>query len=77
MIRVVATGIPEDAQGAGIALEFVIEFLRWADNTVPTPAEIMGRFGVSRATAYRYRLAYRTMLEKYGSLKFERSRKTA
>lgn len=77
MIRVVATGIPENAQGAGIALEFVIEFLRWADGVVPDPAAIMDRFGVCRATAYRYRLAYRTMLEKYGSLKFERSRKIA
>lgn len=77
MIRVVATGIPENAQGAGIALEFVIEFLRWADGTVPSPVEIMDRFGVSRATAYRYRLAYRTMLEKYGSLKFARSRAVA
>ena len=77
MIRVVSTGIPENAQGAAIALEFVIEFLRWADNTVPTPAEIMGRFGVSRATAYRYRLAYRTILEKYGSLQFKRTRSVA
>ena len=75
MIRVVATGIPENAQGAGIALEFVIEFLRWADGVVPEPVEIMDRFGVSRATAYRYQLAYRTMLEKYGSLKFERKRR--
>lgn len=77
VIRVVATGIPENAQGAGIALEFVIEFLRWADGTVPDPAAIMDRFGVSRATAYRYQLAYRTMLEKHGSLKFERSRHVA
>lgn len=77
VIRVVATGIPENAQGVGIALEFVIEFLRWADNTVPSPAEIMDRFGVSRATAYRYRLAYLTMLEKYGSLQFKHTRSIA
>lgn len=77
MIRVVSVGIPENAQGSAIALEFVIEFLRWANGTLPTPAAIMDRFDVSRATAYRYRLAYRTALEKYGSLKFERKRRIA
>lgn len=77
MIRVVSVGIPENAQGTAIALEFVIEFLRWANGTLPTPAAIMDRFGVSRATAYRYQLAYRTMLEKHGSLKFERKRRIA
>lgn len=73
MIRVVATGIPEHAQGARIALEFVAEFLLWANGTTPTPAAIQTRFGVSRATAYRYRLAYQSLLEKHGSLKFERT----
>lgn len=73
MIRV-ATGIPENAQGASTSLEFVIEFLLWTDGVVPKPIQIMDRFGVSRATAYRYQLAYRTMLKKYGSLKFERKR---
>ena len=73
MIRVMVPHIPENAQGAAIAMEFVIEFLLWADGAAPDPISIMGRFGTSRATAYRYRRAYQTVLEKYGSLKFERS----
>lgn len=70
--RVIGIHIPQHAHGATIAMDAVIEFLRWADGTLPTAPKIMTRFGVSRATAYRYRLAYQTQMEKYGSLKFAR-----
>lgn len=52
-------------------MEFVIEFLRWADGATLDVRKIMQRFGMSRATAYRYRSAYLLMLEKYGNLKFK------
>lgn len=42
-------------------VELGMHFARWADQMrhLPTPAMVMSRFGVSRATAYRYVAAYR------------------
>lgn len=67
--------IDESVPGTLIMFEYVADFFCWADGVVPTPKAIMEHLGVSRATAYRYWRAYQTLLEKYGSLKFERKRR--
>jgi hypothetical protein len=41
-------------------LQWAMEFVTWASSlrTAPSPAQIQQRFGVSRATSYRYKAAW-------------------
>lgn len=49
--------------GIGSAIELGMRFARWASaqREEPSPASIMQAFGVSRATAFRYLEAYRSV----------------
>ena len=47
------------------ALDFALAFLTWADAQREVTVEaIRERWGVSRATAFRWRLSYRTHVEQ-------------
>lgn len=53
----------EHNYGMATALEFAMEFRRWADaERQVTPAKIQTRWNVSRATAYRWNLSYQAVI---------------
>lgn len=60
-----------DPPGVRHQLELGIQFARWADQLhyVPTPAMVMRRFNVSRATAYRYLSAYRNCAPRFDTMR--------
>lgn len=66
--------IPGTSYGCCFVMEFVVDFLVWADGKVPSAQVIASHLGVSRATGYRYRSALCRLHEKHGALKFERAR---
>ena len=52
--------IPKQEVGMTNVLHFAFEFIQWADEKTRVTAEdIRDRWGVSRATSYRYLAAYR------------------
>lgn len=51
--------------GMCTALEFAMEFRRWADaQTSITPESIANRWAVSRATSYRWLASYNAVRER-------------
>jgi len=55
---------PKNTQGVIDSFEFTLNFLAWCDGRAPFIHDMMNHFGVSRATAYRYRAAYQIWAEK-------------
>lgn len=58
--------IPKHCVGMLNSLEFTMEFLEWVGSLPdePTPESIQARFGVCRATAFRWRSAYRAFQKR-------------
>lgn len=55
---------PKNTQGIVDSFEFAVHFLAWCNGECPSARCIADHFGVSRATAYRYRAAYHIWVEK-------------
>lgn len=66
--------IPDTSYGCCTVMEFFVDFLVWADGTMPSARSIARHLKVSRATSYRYRAALCHLYEKHGPLKFKRAR---
>lgn len=71
------TTIPKNTVGLVLAFEFVMDFLKWAQSCDPTPKQIQERWGVSRATAYRYYSALHRWREMQPERKFPKRRAAA
>jgi hypothetical protein len=56
-------GIPKNTIGIIHTIEWCMSFVAWAKSLrdPPTPQEISQKFGVSRATGYRYHAAWQAM----------------
>jgi transposase len=54
-----------DVQGCRTSFELALRFIDWANRLggTPTRAQIQERYGVSRATAYRWKSAWDTVKE--------------
>lgn len=52
-----------EAPGLQSQIEFALRFTQWMQTRrkKPTAEEMMDRWGMSRATAYRYKAAYRAV----------------
>ena len=63
-----AAATRSEIQRGVVVLDFAFQFLAWADEPgrLVTPRTIAARFGVSRATAYRYLAAWRAHLSRRG-----------